>query len=142
MKLGQILFGGTVITGWAANAGLFVLRVAAGLGLALGHGLGKFPPSERFIAGVTEMGFPLPALFAWSAGLSELAGGSLLALGLATRPSSFFIMVTMLVALLIRHAPDPFATKEKALLYAAVALLFLLAGAGKYSVDALLTRRK
>jgi len=48
----------------------------------------------------------------------------------------------MLVALLIRHAPDPFATKEKALLYAAVALLFLLAGAGKYSVDALLTRRK
>ncbi len=142
MKLGQILFGGTVIPGWAANVGLFVLRTVTGLALAFGHGLGKLPPSERFIAGVTEMGFPAPALFAWAAGLSELAGGILLALGLATRPSSFFIMVTMLVALLIRHAPDPFATKEKALLYAAVAFLLLLAGAGKYSVDALVTRRK
>ena len=137
----QILFGGTVLTGWAANAGLFALRVAAGLGLAFGHGLGKVPPSERFIGGVIEMGFPAPALFAWAAGLSELAGGLLLALGLATRPSSFFILCTMLVALLIRHAADPFGNKEKALLYAAIALLFLMIGAGKYSVDALVTRR-
>lgn len=142
MNLRQMLFGGIAIPGWATNAGLFVLRVTSGLGLALGHGLGKVPPSERFIAGVVEMGFPAPALFAWAAGLSELAGGLLLALGLATRPSSFFVLCTMLVALLIRHAADPFGNKEKALLYAAIALLFLLLGAGKYSVDALVNRRK
>lgn len=141
MTFKRMLFGGASIPGLAANLGLFALRVFTGLSLALAHGLGKVPPSEKFITGVVELGFPLPGLFAWSAGLSELLGGLLLALGLATRPASSFVLATMLVAGLMRHAPDPFATKEKALLFAAIALLFLLAGAGKYSLDSLFRKR-
>ena len=56
------------------DAGLLILRVFAGLSLALAHGLGKLPPSDRFIAGAAEMGFPLPALFAWAAALPESLG--------------------------------------------------------------------
>ena len=124
------------------DAGLLVLRVFAGLALALGHGLGKLPPSPGFIEGVGQMGFPLPALFAWAAAIAEFVGGLLLAAGLLTRPASLLIFFTMATAAFIRHAPDPFSGKEKALLFLFVALLFLLAGAGRYSLDALLSRRR
>lgn len=124
------------------DLGLLVLRVFAGLGLALAHGLGKIPPSERFISGVIEMGFPLPGVFAWAAGLSEFVGGILLAIGLLTRPAAFFVLVTMFVAAFIRQAGDPFGERELALLYGAVAVLFLFAGSGRFGLDALLLRRK
>ena len=141
MRLKELLFGGAQISGAAANIGFLALRVWTGLSLALAHGLGKVPPSEKFVAGVVELGFPLPALFAWAAGLSELLGGILLALGLATRPASFFIMVTMLVAGLLRHAADPFSVKEKAFIYAFIAVCFLIVGAGKLSLDSLIRRK-
>lgn len=124
------------------DLGLLIVRLGFGLSLAIGHGLGKLPPSERFVNGVAEMGFPSPGLFAWGAALSESLGGSLIALGFLTRPAAFFALVTMVVALVLRHAADPFERKEKALLYALVMLALVLGGAGRYSVDALLTRRK
>ena len=124
------------------DAGLLVVRLFAGLALAFGHGLGKLPPSPGFVEGVGAMGFPLPGLFAWAAAVAEFAGGLLLAAGLLTRPASLLIFFTMATAAFIRHAPDPFSGKEKALLFLFVALLFLLAGAGRYSLDALLARRR
>lgn len=123
------------------DVGLLFLRVFAGLSLALAHGVGKFPPSERFIGGAAEMGFPLPVLFAWAAALSESVGGLLLAVGLITRPAAFFILVTMLVAAFVRQAGDPFLERELALLYGAVALQFLLTGPGRLAVDALVPAR-
>jgi putative oxidoreductase len=137
-----VLFGGDGGGSALADAGLLVLRLFAGLALAFGHGAGKLPPSERFVASTAEMGFPLPELFAWAAGLSEFAGGLLLALGLLTRPAAFFIACTMATAGFLRHADDPFADKEKALLFLAVAVLFLLAGSGRYGLDRLLHRRR
>lgn len=124
------------------DAGLLVVRLFAGFALAFGHGLGKLPPSPGFVEGVGAMGFPLPGLFAWAAAFAEFAGGLLLAAGLLTRPASLLILFTMATAAFIRHAPDPFSGKEKALLFLFVALLFLLAGAGRYSLDALLARRR
>ena len=81
------------------------------------------------------MGFPFPVFFAYAAGLSEFAGGVLLAAGLMTRPSAFFILITMLVAGLIRHADDPFSSMEKSLLFAGIAFVFLVEGGGRFSVD-------
>lgn len=127
--------------GLTVDAGLLALRVLAGVALALAHGIGKLPPSARFVGGVAEMGFPVPGLFAWAAGLSEFAGGLLLALGLLTRPAAFVILVTMAVAAFIRQAGDPFGDRELALLYGSVALLYLLAGPGRLSLDAALVRR-
>lgn len=114
---------------------LALLRIGTGLSLALAHGLGKVPPGPTFIDGVGALGFPFPLLFAWLAGLSELIGGLLLALGLLTRPASLAIAGTMAVAAFLRHGSDPFARKELALLYLAVALVFLVRGGNRLSVD-------
>lgn len=129
------LFGSENISSPLANLGLVLLRVFAGLSMALAHGMGKVPPSDGFIGGVEKLGFPLPVLFAWLAGLSEFAGGILLALGLLTRPAALMIAGTMAVAGFMRHADDPFNVQEKAFLYLAVALMFLFVGGGKYAID-------
>lgn len=129
------LLTGTTTNAKATDLGLLILRLFTGLALAFAHGLGKFPPSAGFIRGVAKIGFPAPEVFAWAAAGAELAGGILLAIGLFTRPSAFFIAATMATAGFIRHAPDAFNVKEKAFLFGAIALLFLFAGAGRYSVD-------
>jgi len=140
--LRSILFGGAGGGSATADLGLLVLRLFAGLALAFGHGLGKLPPSARFLAGVEEMGFPAPLLFGWAAALSEFAGGILIAVGLLTRPAAFFVCVTMAVAAFIRQAGDPFNERELALLFGACAVALLLTGAGRFSADALLRRRR
>lgn len=133
---------GTTVNARATDLGLLLIRIFSGIALALAHGVGKFPPSARFIQNVGAMGYPFPTVFAWAAAFAELFGGLLLAAGLLTRPASFFILVTMSSAAFLRHRGDPFLDRERALLYAAVALLFLLAGAGRYSLDAMLGTKK
>jgi len=138
----NFLFGGDDVHSKRANLGRAVLRVFAGLALALGHGLGKLPPSEGFVEGVAEMGFPAPGFFAWMAALAEFLGGLLLAAGLLTRPASLFIVINLSVAAIISHAGDPFNIREKALLFGTIALMYLLTGAGRYSMDALIRRNR
>lgn len=140
MTLRTLLFG-VPDTSRPVDAGLLVLRLGAGLLLAFAHGLGKIPPSEGFIGATAEMGFPLPALFAWAAALSEFAGGLLLAVGLATRPAAVFVAITMAVAAFIRHGADPIGEGEKALVFLVVAIALALAGPGRWSVDSVLARR-
>jgi putative oxidoreductase len=135
--LKEFLFGGTTGSSTLGNLGEAALRVFAGLAMAFGHGFNKVPPQEGFIGAVTGLGFPQPQLFAWIAGLSEFAGGILLALGLATRFSALMILGTMVVAAGVVHAADPFEKKEMALLYLAISFFFLLRGSGDISVDAL-----
>lgn len=115
------------------DLGLLLLRVA-GFFMAFGHGLGKTPPSEGMINGVGEMGFPVPIFFAWMAALAEFGGGLLIGIGLFTRPAALLWIVTMSTAAFIRHAEDPFGTKEKALLYLVIGACLLFTGAGKYSL--------
>ncbi len=61
--------------------------------------------------------------------------------GFATRFSALSILITMLVAALIVHAPDAFMRKELPLLYAAIYLVLIITGAGKYSVDQLISKK-
>jgi putative oxidoreductase len=135
--LRRILFGSEITGSSLANLGLTLLRMFTGIGL-MTHGFSKFPPSAQFVEGVEKMGFPFAIAFAWAAALAEFAGGALLLAGLFTRPAAFFILFTMLVAVLGVHINDPFARKEMALLYGFLALAFLLMGAGQWSVDALI----
>lgn len=130
-----ILFGGESGLSYAANAGLALLRIFAGVALALAHGYGKVPPSDGLVNRTAELGFPMPVVFAWAAGLSEFLGGIFLALGFLTRISSFFIAFTMLVALVGVHGADPFNKQELAFMYLFVALAFMLKGAGDWNVD-------
>ncbi|MGE3975046.1 MAG: DoxX family protein [Bdellovibrionales bacterium] len=134
-KLKSFLFAKTNPSSPLFHFGLFVLRVFVGMTMALAHGWNKIPPSEKFLEGVIEMGFPLPIVFAWSAGLAEFMGGILLAIGLFVRPSALFIAITMGVAGFVRHAEDPFQKQELSLVYLAVAIFFVCVGGGKWSID-------
>lgn len=121
--------------------GLLALRLFAGLAMAFAHGLGKVPPSEGFIGAVEGLGFPLPILFAWGAGLAELVGGLFIALGLFTRHSAFFLGFTMAVAAFGQHGADPFKLKELSLMYLFVCILFVFTGAGKFSLDRIFRKK-
>ncbi|MEM8601085.1 MAG: DoxX family protein [Bacteroidota bacterium] len=126
----------------ATGLGLLALRLFAGLAMALAHGVNKVPPSDGFIETTAELGFPLPAFFAWMAGLSELVGGVLVALGLLTRPASFLLVITMAVAAFGAHGGDPFSGQEKALLFGVVFLCTMITGSGRFGIDALLAPRR
>jgi len=139
--LKQILFGGEPGLSPLANAGLTLLRIFTGVALALSHGIGKLPPSEQFIGGAANIGFPAPTFFAWAAALSEFLGGIFLALGLFTRISSFFIVCVMLTALLGVHLRDPFGKQELAFLYLFIAFAFMLKGASDWSIDSFLRKK-
>lgn len=117
------------------------LRLFVGLAMAFSHGLGKLPPSEGLINGVGALGFPASEFFAWCAALAEFAGGLLIAVGFLTRPAAAMLIITMLVAALGVHGADPFGKKEMALLYFFVGLFFLLHGAGRWSLDFVITKK-
>ncbi|MFG1391467.1 DoxX family protein [Xanthobacter agilis] len=115
---------------------LSVLRIAAAL-MFLAHGTAKL------------LAFPQVAMFAnlqlfslfGLAGVIELLGGVLLALGLFTRPVAFILSGQMAVAYFLIHAPQNFFPilngGELAALYSFVFLYFAVAGGGAWSLDAL-----
>lgn len=118
------------------DIGLLWLRILMGAGIAY-HGYGKIfgGRMDGFTQGVAELGFPFPEFFAWSAALSEFAGGICIALGLFTRPAALFVFITMSVAAFIRHADDPFQAKELALAFWTISGSLILLGSGLFSLD-------
>lgn len=122
------------------NPGLLILRVFLGAAM-LSHGWGKlFGGLEQFTGYVASLGIPFPAVTAFLAAFAESIGAILLAIGLLTRPAAFLMAATMAVAALVAHGGQGFAEQEAAWLYFFPALLFLLKGGGKWSVDAWLTK--
>ncbi len=136
----NLLFGTSISGPLLSQLGLGALRIVAGLSLAFGHGITKLPPPEGFVKAVTALGFPLPELLAWAAGMSEFVGGLLLAAGLMTRPAAAAIAVTMGVAVFGQHAADPFAMRELAVLYGVIAIAFACAGSGRFGLDRIVNR--
>jgi putative oxidoreductase len=88
-----------------------------------------------------------PAIFSrlWFASWLELIGGTLIVLGLFTRPTAFVLSGLMASAYFLVHAPVSFFPVvnrgEPAVLLCFVFLYLFAAGAGPYSVDAVLARR-
>jgi putative oxidoreductase len=89
-----------------------------------------------------SMGFRPGRLFAALAGLSEFAGGLLLAAGLLLPVGAAVILSVMVVAVVTVHARNGLLVSsngvELPVLYAVVAIALALAGPGPYSLDALL----
>lgn len=134
----SVFFGGVRINSVVGDLGLLVLRVFAGVSLALAHGWGKVLPSDAFMGRVASLGFPAEAAYVTM--LTEFVGGLMLAAGFATRPVALAIVGNFIVAGFIAHAADPYQRKELAFMFLTVAFMFLCMGAGRFSVDRWLKR--
>jgi putative oxidoreductase len=120
---------------------LSVLRIVAAL-LFMAHGTAKllgFPATEMFAAPP-----PVGSLI-WVAGMLELVGGGLLALGLFTRPVAFVLSGEMAVAYFMAHQPQaPFPVQNQgdaAILFCFVFLYLVAAGGGPWGLDRALFKR-
>ncbi len=122
------------------DIGLLVLRVSAGLGMLIAHGIPKIMKPEGFIDLLTKMGFPLPKVSAYLAISTETIIPVMIVLGLLTRISSAIAAVNMFVAGIVFHLVmkgDPFSNYEKAMLYFVIFLTLAITGSGKYTVEKL-----
>lgn len=136
------IFSATNTNSKCDDLAITLLRVFIGLAMAFSHGLGKLPPSEQLVGGVASMGLPAPEFFAWCAGLAEFVGGLFIAVGFLTRPAAAFLFITMAGAAFVVHAADPFGVKELAFIYLIASLFFILKGAGRWSVDNFICKKK
>lgn len=124
---------------WAPRA-LSVLRIVTAL-LFIEHGTQKlfgFPDggsSQTMEALMSQMGI---------AGILEVVGGSLILVGLFSRPVAFILSGMMAVAYWLVHAPHSFFPinngGDAAVLFCFVFLYMVFAGPGPWSLDAMLKR--
>ena len=123
---------------------LALLRVVAAL-MFMQHGVQKlfgWLGGWRGDPGATAPLFSQSGL----AGVLEVFGGALLAMGLFTRPVAFILSGMMAVAYFQSHAPNGFwpilNRGELAALYCFLFFYFSARGGGRYSVDGVLARRR
>ena len=122
---------------------LSVLRIIVAF-LYIQHGTAKwfaFPGAVMPGGGVVPVGSLL-----WFAALIETIGGPILLLGLFTRPVAFILAGEMAAAYFLMHAGRGFwpllNQGEPAVFFCFTFLYFSAAGAGPWSLDALLARRR
>jgi putative oxidoreductase len=140
---------GTLLTAtlWPDLA-VFVGRLFIGVCFVV-HGLGKLGlvgtgNMQCFVEWLQSLDVPLAPVQARLAMLSEISGGTLLALGLFARPACLLLIFTMIVATRLGHrnagyliTNDP-PGAEYTINLAAICFVFLLLGPGRFSVDALI----
>ena len=111
-----------------------LLRLMTGL-LFLQHGTTKYLSFP-----VTKYSGVDPLSLIGMAGMVELVGGALVAVGLFTRPAAFICSGTMAVAYFHEHFPQSFFPilnwGELSVLYCFAFLYIAAAGGGKLSLDA------
>ena len=101
------------------------------------------------ISGIAEwfggMGIPFPTLNAYLAATTEMAAVILLPLGIATRFLSIPLVITMLVAIVTVHLENGFSAGDNGyeipLYYMLMLFVLLTNGAGKLSLDHLITKK-
>lgn len=115
--------------------GIFFLRMVSGGFMLLGHGL---PKLMKFNNNFHDFPDPLGVGSEISYGLTvfaEVICASLVILGLFTRLAVVPLIISLLVAVLIIHAEDPWHNKEFALIYIIPYVTLYFTGSGKFSVD-------
>jgi putative oxidoreductase len=127
--------------GWLGSIGFVLLRLVMGTAF-LFHGWPKIQAPFGWMGPDADM----PGILLALAALAEFGGGIALILGLLTRLASLGIGAVMVVAVTVVHLPqgDPFvsttgkASYELAAVYLACAVVLLILGPGRLSLDALL----
>lgn len=132
------------ITEWpfGKDIALLMLRLAFGLSMLFGHGLGKW--ERLFGEGPVKFADPfgLGAEFSLVlAVFAEVLCAVFISIGLFTRASLIPLIITMATAVFIIHGDDDFSGKEKALLYLMAYLALFFTGPGKLSLDNLFGKK-
>ena len=144
---------GTLLVGSSAllmHLALLFGRIAIG-GCFVVHGLGKLGlvgtgNMQGFVDFLKSVGVPYAPVQARVAMLSELVGGSLLALGLFTRPACGLLIATMIIAGRVGHKGAGYLITnnppgaEYTINLAVICGVFLLIGPGIFSLDQILFR--
>ena len=116
---------------------LSIVRIVIAL-LFFSHGLSK-------IVGFPGTQLPPALTLHWLSGAIEFVGGALLIAGLFTRTAAFVASGEMAFAYFLSHAPRGFFPQlnggDAAILYCFIFFYFVFAGAGPWSLDALLQGR-
>jgi len=129
------------------SIGLLILRLGFG-GYMMTHGWGKL---QMVLDGkLDSFGDPIGMGSATSLILStgaEFFCALLVLIGLGTRFAAIPVAFTMAVAAFVVHRGDPWtlgagASKQPALMFLIPFLALVFTGAGRFSVDALIARRK
>ena len=128
-----------------ADIGLAVLRIVVGLVFAVHGGQKLFVYGFEGVTGAfTQMGIPMAAVAGPAVALLEFFGGIALIVGLLTRFAGLGLAINMLGAILFVHLKAGFFLPngyEFVLTLFAAAASLAVAGAGRYSVDALIAAR-
>lgn len=134
----------TCVQPWLADATLLLARSTVGYSFFLaGKGkLGNLDGTGQFFE---SLGIPAPELHAALVGGVEMVGGLLILSGLLSRVAAIPLAATMFVAYLTAHREDAFTSldafvDESPYAYLIVALVVLVFGPGRASLDQLLMR--
>lgn len=132
-----------------ASLGFLSLRVMVGLMMLIGHGIPKILTySARkdffYVPEFLPMSWAPMSLMACIA--AEVVAASFIIIGFATRPAAFVLGFCMVVAAFGALGATPWflksatlvETKELSLMYLIPMISIILAGAGAYSLDALI----
>lgn len=121
---------------------LLIIRIGVA-GMMLVHG---FPKMQMLFSGDASQ-FPgvmgMSPMFSLAlAVFAEVVCSILILFGFATRLATIPLIITMIVAVFLIHAADPFAAQELGLHYLMAYIVLLILGSGKYSLDAVLLQQK
>ncbi|CAD7815719.1 hypothetical protein CHRY9390_03024 [Chryseobacterium aquaeductus] len=121
---------------------LLIVRLFVGFAM-LSHG---FPKLQMLLEGgdikffdFLELG---PKISLGLTVFAEFVCSIFLILGLFTRIAVGFLMFTMIVAGFIVHGSDPFDKREISLLYLGIYLLIVVLGAGRFSIDGMIKKKR
>ena len=130
-----------------SDAGILFLRIGIGFAFIFVHGWGKIMGGPELWSKIgnsmSNFGITVaPTFWGFMASASEFGGGILLILGLFTRPASAFMAFTMLTAFIMHTSKlDPWSKAIYPMEMFAVFMGLLFIGAGKYSIDAIISKK-
>jgi len=130
------------------DIGILFLRLFTGLGFVFVHGWGKILGGPEMWGSIgktmSNLGITFtPEFWGFMAAISEFGGGVLIVLGLITRTASAFMSFTMVVAMITHLSRlDPWNKVIYPVEMLGIFLCLLFIGAGKYSLDYLLFKKK
>jgi putative oxidoreductase len=130
------------------DLGLLLLRIGVAAGFIFVHGYPKISGGPEFWTMIGKsMGnlgiIFFPAFWGFMSAMAEFGGGIFLLLGLFTRPAAAIMAFNMFVALMSHFSRlDPWGRAISPIEIGSVFLGLLFLGAGKYSFDYLISKRK